>query len=70
MEKECENAILEYAPIFRQVNAALLNEHRDYVETVLVIHRNHYHQLIEKGETQWRELPAEIVQWLNENRPY
>lgn len=70
MKQECENAILEYAPVIRQLNAAIDGEHREYVLAVLAFHRTHYQKLVESGATEWTDLPSEQIQWLNENRPY
>lgn len=70
MQQACEQAILEYAPYYRQINALKSGEYRDYVETVIVLHRNHYAQLVESGASEWTDLPAAQIQWLNENKPY
>ena len=70
MKQECENAILQYAPIIRQQNAALFGEHKDYICAVIQLHRGHYHNLVANGFTEWSELPQESIQWLNENKPY
>jgi len=70
LEQSCEQGIIEYAPYYRQNNAALFGEHTEYVSVVIVFHRSHYAALRESGATEWRELPAEMIQWMNENRPY
>lgn len=70
MEQACENAILEFAPIIRQLNAAMEGEHKDYVTIVIKIHRDHYRRLVESGATEWSDLPVESIQWLNDNKPY
>ena len=67
MKQQCENKILEYAPIFRQHNAALLGEHRDYVSTVIAIFRGHYRMLKADGATEWSDPDTT---WLDENKPY
>jgi hypothetical protein len=70
MKQECETAILDYAPLIRQTNAYLFDEHRDYVVAVITIFRNHYHELVESGATEWSDPDATVIQWLNENKPY
>ena len=70
MEQACEQAILQYAPYYRQINALSSGDYKDYVDTVIVIHRNHYAQLVEAGATEWTDLPAELTQWLDDNKPY
>lgn len=70
MKQECENAILEYAPLIRQHNAALFGEHVGYVRTVIELHRNHYNFLVNDGETEWQEMDVDTITWLNENKPY
>jgi phage host-nuclease inhibitor protein Gam len=69
LEQACEQSILEYAPYHRQINA-LNGEHTEYVNAVLAMHRAWYQRLTEDGFTEWTELPAEHIQWMNENRPY
>jgi len=70
MKQECENAILQYAPIIRQINAAIDGEHKEYVAIVIKLHRDHYRNLAEAGASEWTELPEAVIQWLNENKPY
>jgi len=70
MKQECENAILEYAPLIRQHNAALFDEHTDYVRIVIELHRNQYRRLADAGVTEWQELDMDTINWLNENKPY
>ena len=69
LEQGCEAAILEYAPYYRQINA-MNGEFTEYVSIVLTFHRTHYAELLAGGETEWRELPAQDIVWLNENKPY
>lgn len=70
LEQNCENAILEYAPYYRQNNAVLFGEHVEYIAAVIELHRGHYRSIVAAGGTEWTELPADAIQWLNENRPY
>jgi len=70
MKTECENAILEYAPIIRQLNAAMEGEHKDYVEKVLIIFRDHYRRLKADGATEWTAPPQDLLDYLDDNKPY
>lgn len=70
LEQATESAILEYAPYYRQNNAVLFGEHTEYVKAVILLHRNHYYNLIDAGAAEWTELPEAAIQWLNENKPY
>jgi hypothetical protein len=57
LSTDCENAILEYAPLIRQVNASFLGEHVGYYE------------LDEAGETEW-SIPDALRQELDADKPY
>ena len=70
LEQACEQAILEYAPYYRQTNAVLFGEHSEYIRVVIEFHRGHYRNLVNSGATEWTELPAESIQWMNANKPY
>jgi hypothetical protein len=67
MKQDCENKILEYAPIVRQLNAAMEHEHREYIAAVLAIFRGHYHKLKAQGATEWTDPDTT---WIDENKPY
>lgn len=69
LEQACEQAILEYAPYYKQL-AALQGQHTKYVNVVIKLHRDHYNNLVESGATTWTDIPAEHITWLNENMPY
>ena len=69
LSTDCENAILEYAPFIRQINAALLGEHAGYVGHVLIMLRERYHELEEANETTW-SIPDDLRQQLDADKPY
>lgn len=69
LKTDCQDAIYSYAPQQRQTNAALLGEHKEYVSVVLTLLRDHYHALVDAGETNWT-VPEQITQTLNEMKPY
>jgi len=64
----CEAAILGFAPAYRQRNAALLGEHENYVRTVLRLLRDHYHELVIQGATEW-SVPPQIAATLSDMKP-
>lgn len=70
MKQQCETAILNYAPVIRQTNAYLFNEHKDYIVAVITLYRDHYHALKAAGETEWRDLDSATITWLDDNKPY
>ena len=69
LSTDCENAILEYAPLIRQVNASFLGEHTGYISHVLLMLRERYYELEEAGETQW-SIPDALRQELDADKPY
>ena len=69
LSTDCENAILEYAPLIRQTTAALLGEHAGYVGHVLIMLRERYHELKEAGETTW-SIPDALREQLDADKPY
>lgn len=70
LEESCTQAILEYAPYYRQINAALHGEHREYVDLVLRLYRDHYWQIVEQGGTTWYEPDAAVATYLTQIKPY
>jgi hypothetical protein len=69
LSTDCENAILEYAPLIRQVNAAFLGDHAQYVGHVVLMLRERYHELEEAGETEW-SIPDALREELDADKPY
>lgn len=69
LSTDCENAILEYAPLIRQVNASFLGEHDVYIGHVLLMLRERYYELEEAGETEW-SIPDALRQELDADKPY
>ena len=69
LSTDCENAILEYAPLIRQVNAVLLGEHAGYVYHVLLMLRERYYELEEANETTW-SIPDALREQLDTDKPY
>jgi hypothetical protein len=69
MKKDCELEILKYAPYFRQCNAALYGEYKDYIDIVLKVLRDHHQHLTESGETNW-SVTDQITNTLTEMKPY
>lgn len=67
MKQQCEQAILEYAPYYRQINALSTGEHQKYIQVVLILFRDHYRELVAAGETEWSNPDTT---WLDQNRPY
>lgn len=69
LEQACQAAIEKYAPPFRQINAALSGEHREYIDVVLTLYRNHY-QLLKQDGAEWCDLPQQALDYLTERKPY
>ena len=69
LSTDCQNAILEYAPLIRQVNAVLLLEHAGYISHVLLMLRERYYELEEANETTW-SIPDALKEELDADKPY
>jgi hypothetical protein len=69
LSNDCENAILEYAPLIRQTNATLLGEHAGFIAHVLLVLRTRYYELEEAGETTW-SIPDALRKQLDADKPY
>ena len=69
MEEQCKAKILEYANEEMQRNAALTGEHKEYVNTVLTLLRDEYHNQVVAGETTFT-VPTEITNLLNSIKPW
>lgn len=70
IEQATEQAILEYAPYYRQTNAALTGEYAEYVGIVIQLYRDWHSMLVSEGATEWRDMPAEQKQYIIDNKPY
>jgi|TARA_R100000455_G_C6266101_1_gene121358 vacuolar-type H+-ATPase subunit C/Vma6 len=66
----CTASIYTYAPLFRQANAALYDEHKDFVDKVLRLYRKHYQDLKQSGRTEWEDLPQEFLDEYFSDKPY
>ena len=65
MKQECENAILQYAPIIRQINAAIDGEHKEYLWNFF--HDSFYSQ----SQVDYREAIPEFIEELFDlNKPF
>ena len=69
LSTDCENAILEYAPLIRQVNAAFLGEHAQYIGHAVLMLRKRYYELEKAGETTW-SIPDALREELDADKPY
>ena len=70
LEEQCRDRIIDLVPMIRQVNSALFGEHEDYVKTTLTLLKNHFYQLEADGATTWTDPEQEVMDWINNNRPY
>lgn len=69
MREQCRAAILEYADEETQRNAALTGEHAVYVQLVLQLMRDQYHQQQADGAVAF-VVPDDIATILTEARPW
>ncbi len=70
LEEQCRDRIIDLVPMIRQVNAALFGEHEDYIKVTLTLLKNHFYALEQAGATSWTDPDADIMAWINDNRPY
>lgn len=69
LQEQCEQTILQYVPYYRQTNAALSGEHKEFVELALKLMRDYYHHLQSQGAVDY-VLEQPLVDWLTANTPY
>lgn len=69
LQEGCRAAILSYADEEMQRNAALLDEHKEYVELVLRLFRDQYMFQKEAGNTVF-VTPVEVEEYLDSIKPY
>jgi len=69
MEEQCKLIILSYADEQMQRNAALTGENKVWVNTVLTLIRDEYHNQVTGGATEFI-LPSSIADQLNSTKPY
>mgnify|MGYP003130579318 CR=1 FL=1 len=66
----CEKAILEHVPYYRQTNAYLFDEYKDYVKITIQIHRDHCGDLIEQGAADWSNPDNDTLAYIIDNKPW
>lgn len=69
LKEQCEATIIQYVPYYRQTNAALYGEHKEYVEMAVKLMRDYYHHLVSQNATEY-VLEQAIIDWLDSNKPY
>lgn len=69
LREQAEAKILEIVPYYRQTNAALTGEYKEFIQLALTILRDYYHHLESQGATEF-VIEPEIMNWINENKPY
>ena len=69
LKSECEASVFSFAPLHKQLNAHLLDEHKGYISVVVLLHREEYERRKEAGETEFI-LPAAAQELINETRPW
>ena len=66
----CENAIYQYAPVYRQLNALRYGEYKGFVDKVVRFYRGYYQTLKGQGLTEWVDLPQEFLDDYFSDKPY
>ena len=69
LKSECEASVFSFAPLHKQINAQLFDEHKEYISIVITLHRDEYEQQKQAGATSFT-LPSSAEQFLNELKPY
>ena len=69
LKSECEASVFANAPLHKQLNANLFNEHKDYVSIVITLHRDEYDRQKESGASSF-SLPTDIQQILSDMKPW
>ena len=66
----CRASIYKYAPQYRQTNAAMTGENKDFVQKVIKLYRVQYHMLKADNITEWQDLPQEFLDDYFSDCPY
>mgnify|MGYP003125562266 FL=1 len=69
LKSECETSVFSFAPLYKQLNANLFDEHVEYVRTVIKMHRDEYLRRKLAGETTFVLSDAD-KKFLGENTPW
>ena len=69
LKSECEASVFSFAPLHKQLNANLFEEHADYISVVITLHRDEYERRKAAGETAFVLSDAD-QETLNEARPW
>lgn len=69
MEEQCRETIYNYVDEETQMNAALTGEHLEYVQLVLQLMRDAYHEQVAAGATEFT-VSDEIAVLLTEECPW
>tara|TARA_Y100000114_G_C11656388_1_gene276813 strand:- start:185 stop:400 length:216 start_codon:yes stop_codon:yes gene_type:complete len=69
LKSECETSVFSFAPLHKQLNANLFDEHKDYVRIVIQVHRDEYLRRKLAGETAFVLSDAD-KKFLHDNTPW
>lgn len=69
MQDQCKQYIFQYANEEMQRNAALFDEHKDYVWLVLKLFRDDYKAQVDAGATEYIPHPK-IIETLDAMKPW
>jgi len=69
LKSECQESIFSFAPLHKQLNAELFDEHKDYIKVVITLHKDEYE--IQKANNNSNFVLSESNKnFLNNNKPY
>lgn len=58
MKQACKDAIYKWASETDQANAALgITDDAQFIKLVIILYRDHYNDLVDKGSTEWTDNP-------------
>tara|TARA_B100001093_G_C26734571_1_gene973815 strand:+ start:904 stop:1119 length:216 start_codon:yes stop_codon:yes gene_type:complete len=69
LKSDCEASIYSYAPLHKQLNSQILNEHSEYVGMVILLHREEYEVQKANGDSTF-VLSEGVKEILTEQNPF
>ena len=69
LKSECQESVYSFAPLHKQLNAELFDEHKEYIKIVITLHRDEYETQKAAGATSFT-LSEDSKTFLTNTKPY
>lgn len=69
LKSECQESVFSFAPLHKQLNAELFDEHKEYIRVVITLHKDEYEMQKAAGASSFT-LSEHNRTFLTDSKPY